>query len=188
VERQRAHEQGNQKASFARTLIFPQAEGWQKRSRKAISLRENHQEAGSTCFGSDCLALPNSQEQAQRDTVRVGTAGVCFNSFWETLAFFEEGLCLCADLKDAHAPHIQEVSSLCMHNVDERGIADGAAHDRSHSMHVGGGRTPYRWPGHASFQTGRSTRKCHFDQKRLSKRPACYPFRHVSNRSSPNHA
>ncbi len=101
----------------------------QRRSRKAVSLRENHEEAGSTCFGSDCLALPDSQEQAQRDTVRARTAGVCFNSFWETLAFFEEGLCLRADLKDAHAPHIQEVSSLRMRNADERGIADGAADD-----------------------------------------------------------
>jgi hypothetical protein len=102
---------------------------------------KNSSVAGSTCFGSDCLALPDSQEQAQRDTVRAGTAGVCFNSFWETLAFFEEGLCLRADLKDTHAPHIQEVSSLRMRNADERGIADGAADDRPHPMHVGGGRT-----------------------------------------------
>src|SRR3989440_5418381 len=53
----------------------------------------------------------------------------------------EEGLCLCADLKDTHASHIQEVASLHMRDADERAIADGAADDRPHAMHIGGGRT-----------------------------------------------
>jgi len=31
--------------SFARTALFRQAKGWQERSGKAVSLRENHEEA-----------------------------------------------------------------------------------------------------------------------------------------------
>src|SRR5712691_6724322 len=61
----------------------------------------------------------------------------------------ERGLALLADLEDAHTPHIQEVASPDVCHADEHRVADGAAEDRPHAMHVGGGR-PHRHGGAAA--------------------------------------
>ena len=61
---------------LARTPIFRQGKGWQERSRKAVSLQENHGKARSPFFCSDCTATAGSQEKAHSDTGSTGTAGV----------------------------------------------------------------------------------------------------------------
>src|SRR5579883_1230804 len=61
-------------------------------------------------------------------------------------------LCLRTDLKDTHAPHIQQVASLHLRKADECVIAGGAADDRPHPMHVGGGGTERI--GGAAVRTG----------------------------------
>src|SRR6266568_169499 len=74
------------------------------------------------------------------------------HGFAEKLQLGWKGLCPHADLKDAHTAHIQPVTSFRMYNADERGIADGTAHDCPHAMHIDSGRT--KSIGSAAARTG----------------------------------
>src|SRR5437660_1008677 len=94
----------------------------------------------------------------------------------------EEGLSSRADLQDAHATHVQPIASLDLHDADERGIADGAADDRPHPMHIGGGRA--KRIGGAAARTGGLDER-HFKREDLLQ-DACgriaiqFVFHHVS--------
>ena len=71
-------------------------------------------------FCATCILLPPVNHLAARDR--------------------ELGPSLGADLEDAHASHIQQVAFPGMCDADEHIVARGTAYDRSHAMHVGGGR------------------------------------------------
>src|SRR5260370_34039678 len=82
----------------------------------------------------------------------------------------KKALGLGTHLKDAHAPHIQEGSSLGLRDADKRGIADRATDDRPHAMHVDGGRT--KRIGGAAVGTG-GLDQCHVKVEDRLQGPCC---------------
>jgi len=95
----------------------------------------------------------------------------------------EGGLCLHADLQDAHAPHIQPVMSLYLRHADERGIAGGAAYHRPHAVHIDGGR-PNDIGGAAARAGGLDERHVK-GEDRLQDAPGSVAIQFVLHHASP---
>src|SRR6266446_8757219 len=95
----------------------------------------------------------------------------------------EEGLGLHADLKDAHAPHIQPVASLRLCYANEHGIADRAAYDRPHAMHIDGERT--NGIGCAAARTGCLDQRHFKGENLLQHARGCVAIKFVLHHASP---